>query len=169
MQRFLIVIALFLLLVGCSSLNYRTAPLIMQNCQYSTLSGIEFVFNQLPENTSKYQDIYIAQSRESRVLSSDYVGMKGKLTDKIFIRDYPKETFWKTPTLLERASLYDDGYDDIYISAKQKEKRDRKAKFVVRQAVLQNCQIVYIAIDSLAKNRNNPQLIESANLKIIKK
>lgn len=168
MQKALIIVTLFLLL-GCDSLNYRTAPFVMPNCQYSTLAGVEFVFNQLPENMPNYQSIYIAQSRESRVLSSDYVGMKGKLTDQILVRDYPKQTFWRTPTLLERASLYDDGYDDLYISAKQKEKRDRKAKFVVRQAVLQNCQIVYIAIDSLAKDRNNPQLIESANLTIIKK
>ncbi|OCG00295.1 hypothetical protein [Gilliamella sp. wkB112] len=168
MQRVLIIVTLFLL-VGCGSfLNYRTAPLVMQNCQYSTHPGVEFLFNQLPKNISSYQHIYVAQSRDSRVLPAAYAGMKGKLTDQILVRDYPKETFWRAPTLLERATLYDDGYDDLYISAKQKEKRDRKAKFVVRQAVLQNCEIVYISIDSLATNRDNPQLIESADLTIIK-
>ncbi|OCG25019.1 hypothetical protein A9G11_02655 [Gilliamella sp. wkB108] len=167
MQRVLIVISLFLLL-GCGSLNYRTAPVVMENCQYSTLSGVEFRFNQLPINIPSYQDIYIAQSRESKHLSANYVGMKGKLTDQIFVRDYPKETFWRAPTLLERTSLYDDGYDDLYISPAQKERRDRKAKFVVREAILQNCQIVYISIDSLAQDRNNPELIQSAYLSIIK-
>lgn len=167
MQRILIIILLFLL-VGCGSLNYRTAPLVMENCQYSTLSGVEFSFDKLPANIPSYQHIYIAQSRESLNLSADYAGMRGKLTGRIFVRDYPKETFWRTPTLLERASLYDDGYDDVYISAAQKEQRDRKAKFVVKQAVLQNCQIVYIAIDSLTQDRDNPELIESANLSIIK-
>ncbi|OCG07104.1 hypothetical protein A9G13_08975 [Gilliamella sp. wkB178] len=168
MQRVLIGVTLFLL-VGCGSLlNYRTAPLVMQNCQYTTRPGVEFLFNPLPANISSYQHVYIAQSRDSRVLPAEYAGMRGKLTNQFFVRDYPKETFWRAQTLLERATLYDDGYDDVYISPQQKEDRDRKAKFVVRKAILQNCQVVYIAIDSLTTNRDNPQLIEAAGLTIIK-
>lgn len=167
MSRILSFVILFLL-VGCGSLNLRTAPLTMENCQYSSLLGIEFLLNTLPADTPSYQYVYIAQSRASKRLPSNYAGIKGKLTGQILVRDYPKEIFWRTPSLLERASLYDDGYDDLYISKTQKEARDRKAKFVVRQAVLQNCQIVYIAIDSLAKDRDNPLLIESSDLSIIK-
>jgi hypothetical protein len=162
-------IVIFFLLVGCGSLNFRTTPLTMENCQYSNLFGIEFILNPLPANIRIYQRVYITQSREGKHLPSSYAGIKGKLTDQIFIRDYPKETFWRTPNLFERSSLYDDGYDDLYISKAQKEARDRKAKFVVRQAILQNCQIVYIAIDSLAKDRDNLSLIESNDLSIIKK
>ncbi|OCG40729.1 hypothetical protein A9G25_07320 [Gilliamella sp. Bif1-4] len=167
MSRILFTVTLFLL-VGCSSLNFRTAPLTMENCQYSNLSGIEFLLNPLPSNKPSYQHVYISQSREGKHLPSSYAGIKGKLTDQILIRNYPKQTFWRTPNLFEMASLYDDGYDDLYISKAQKEARDRKAKFVVRQAVLQNCQIVYIAIDSLAKDRDNPLLIESNDLSIIR-
>ncbi|MWN32811.1 MULTISPECIES: hypothetical protein [unclassified Gilliamella] len=167
MPRSLSFVILFLL-VGCGSLNLRTAPLTMENCQYSNLSGIEFLLNTLPADTPSYQYVYIAQSRVSQHLPSNYAGIKGKLTGQTLVRDYPKETFWRTPSLLESASLYDDGYDDLYIRKTQKEARDRKAKFVVRQAVLQNCQIVYIAIDSLAKDRDNPLLIESSDLSIIK-
>ncbi|MWP61150.1 hypothetical protein [Gilliamella sp. Pas-s25] len=167
MLRILSIVTLFLL-IGCGSLNYRTAPLTLENCQYSNLSGLEFLLNKLPSNTQNYQHVYIAQNRESKHLPSHYAGIKGKLTDQILVRDYPKETFWRTPNLFERASLYDDGYDDLYISKAQKEARDRKAKFVVRQAVLHNCQIVYIAIDSLAKDRDNPLLIESNDLSIIR-
>ncbi|NUF28420.1 hypothetical protein [Gilliamella sp. ESL0254] len=167
MLRILPIVTLFFL-VGCGSLNYRTAPLALENCQYSNLSGIEFLLNKLPSNIQNYQHVYIAQSRASKHLPSSYAGIKGKLTDQILVRDYPKETFWRAPNLFERASLYDDGYDDLYISKAQKEARDRKAKFVVRQALLQNCQIVYISIDSLAKDRDNPLLIESNDLSIIK-
>ncbi|SCC33090.1 hypothetical protein GA0061081_12015 [Gilliamella bombicola] len=167
MLRILPIVTLFFL-VGCGSLNYRTAPLTLDNCQYSNLSGIEFLLNKLPSNIQNYQHVYIAQSRASKHLPSSYAGIKGKLTDQILVRYYPKETFWRAPNLFERASLYDDGYDDLYISKAQKEARDRKAKFVVRQALLQNCQIVYISIDSLAKDRDNPLLIESNDLSIIK-
>ncbi|MCX8642827.1 MULTISPECIES: hypothetical protein [unclassified Gilliamella] len=164
----LIIFVVFFLLVGCGSLNFRTAPSVMHNCQYSTRAGVEFSLNLLPSNKKSYQSIYIAQSRASKHLSSSYAGIKGKLTDQIFTRDYPKETFWRTQSLLDRATLYDDGYDDLYISPAQKQERDRKAKFVVRQAVLQNCQIVYIAIDSLAKDKDNPLLIESNEISINK-
>lgn len=163
-----LVVLILLFLSGCNSLNYRTAPLVMDNCQYSALSGVQFIFNRLPRNTQNYSHIYVAQSRESSTLSANYAGMKGKLTDQIFVRDYPKQTFWRAQSLLERVTLYDDGYDDVYISAAQKEKRDREAKSVFRQAILQNCQIVYIAIDSLTEDRDNPQLIEVAHLSIIK-
>ena len=163
MSRILFTVTLFLL-VGCSSLNFRTAPLTMENCQYSNLSGIEFLLNPLPSNKPIYQHVYISQSREGKHLPSSYAGIKGKLTDQILVRNYPKQTFWRTLNLFERASLY----DDLYISKAQKEARDRKAKFVVRQAVLQNCKIVYIAIDSLAKDRDNPLLIESNDLSTIK-
>ena len=84
------------------------------------------------------------------------------------MRDYPKQTFWWSANIFERASMYDDGYEDMYISPKQKEARDRKAKFVVKEAELENCQIIYISIDSLAKDRDNPSLIESKDLSIIK-
>lgn len=47
--------------------------------------------------------------------------MKGKLTSKIEVRDYPKQTFWRAQSLLDRAILYDDGYDDLYISPAKKE------------------------------------------------
>ncbi|OCG54499.1 hypothetical protein A9G36_08335 [Gilliamella sp. Choc6-1] len=70
----------------------------------------------------------------------------------------------RTPNLFESASLY----DDLYTIKVQKEARDRKGQFVVKQAVLQNCQIVYITIDSLAKDRDNPLLIESNYLTIIR-
>lgn len=155
------------LLVGCSSLNFRTAPLTMENCQYQNRSGIEFKLNQLEPNLTEYPHIYLSQSRASNHLPISYVGLKGKLTGQTFERDYPKETFWRSPNIFERASMYDDGYDDLYISVKQKEARDRKAKFVVKEAVLENCQIIYISIDSLAKDRDNPSLIQSEDLSIL--
>lgn len=166
-MRHIVVVILFLL-TGCGSLNFRTAPLTMENCHYSSMVNTEFVLNTLPSNISRYQYIYVAQSRESKHLSTSYAGMKGKLMDNILVRDYPKQTFWRAQSLLDRATLYDDGYDDLYISASQREVRDRKAKFVVRQAILQNCQIIYIAIDPLAKDRDNPALIESCDLLISK-
>ena len=155
------------LLVGCGSLNFRTAPLTMENCQYQNRSGIEFKLNQLEPNLTEYPHIYLSQSRASNNLPISYVGLKGKLTGQTFERDYPKETFWRSPNIFERASMYDDGYDDLYISVKQKEARDRKAKFVVKEAVLENCQIIYISIDSLAKDRDNPSLIQSEDLSIL--
>lgn len=168
-MKSIFVSAILLLLVGCGVLNYRTAPLTMDNCQYNTMSGTEFQFKPLPDNISDYQHIYIAQSKESRHVPASYAGIYGKLTGKTIVREYPKETFWRSVSLFERASLYDDGYDDLYITPAQREARDRKAKFVFRQAVLQNCQIVYIAIDPLTKDSDNPQLIEAANLTIINK
>lgn len=128
----------------------------------------EFVLNPLPSNISNYQHIYIAQSRQSKHLPASYAGMKGKFTGNIEIRDYPKQTFWRAQSLLDRVTLYDDGYEDLYMSPTQKEARDRKAKFVVRQAILQNCQIIYIAIDSLVKDRDNLTLIESNDVSICK-
>ena len=163
-----IIVVIFFLLTGCGSLNFRTAPLTIENCHYSSMINTEFVLNPLPSNILSYPHIYIAQSRQSKHLPASYAGMKGKLTNKIEVRDYPKQTFWRAQSLLDRATLYDDGYDDLYISPAQKEARDRKAKFVVRQAILQNCQIIYIAIDSLAKDRDNPALIESNDLSIYK-
>ena len=159
---------LIFLLVGCSSLNFRTTPLIMENCQYQNRTGIEFKLNKLEPNFTTYSHIYLSQSRDSLRLPINYVGLKGKLTGQTFERDYPKQTFWRSTNIFERASMYDDGYDDLYISAKQKEVRDRKAKFVVKEAVLETCQIVYISIDSLVKDRDNPLLIESDDLSIIK-
>ncbi|MCX8596995.1 MULTISPECIES: hypothetical protein [unclassified Gilliamella] len=155
------------LLVGCGSLNFRTAPLIMDNCQYQNRSGVEFKLNQLESNLTQYPHIYLSQSRASRHLPMSYAGLKGKLTGQTFERDYPKETFWRSTNIFERASMYDDGYDDLYISAKQKEERDRKAKFVVKEAVLETCQIVYISIDSLAKDSDNSSLIKFNDLSII--
>ncbi|MDF7666977.1 hypothetical protein PT273_03830 [Orbaceae bacterium ESL0727] len=157
-----------LLLMGCNALNYRTAPVVWKDCQYETLPGTVFQLQPLPANQPNYPHIYIAQSRESAHLPASYAGLQGKLTGKTVVRNYPKETFWHTMSLFDRASLYDDGYDDLYITPAQRESRDRKAKFVFRQAVLQNCQIVYIAVDSLAKDSNNPKLIEAANVAIIK-
>ena len=161
-----IIVVIFFLLTGCGSLNFRTAPLTVENCHYSSMINTEFVLNPLPSNVLSYPHIYIAQSRQSKYLPASYAGMKGKLTGNIEGRDYPKQTFWRAQSLFDRATLYDDGYDDLYISPTQKEARDRKAKFVVRQAILQNCQLIYIAIDSLAKDRDNPALIESNDLSI---
>ena len=161
-----IIVVIFFLLTGCGSLNFRTAPLTVENCHYSSMINTEFVLNPLPSNVLSYPHIYIAQSRQSKHLPASYAGMKGKLTGNIEGRDYPKQTFWRAQSLFDRATLYDDGYDDLYISPTQKDARDRKAKFVVRQAILQNCQLIYIAIDSLAKDRDNPALIESNDLSI---
>ena len=163
-----IIVVIFFLLTGCGSLNFRTAPLTIENCHYSSMINTEFVLNPLPSYVLSYPHIYIAQSRQSNHLPASYAGMKGKLTGNIEVRDYPKQTFWRAQSLFDRATLYDDGYDDLYISPTQKEARDRKAKFVVRQAILQNCQLIYIAIDSLAKDRDNPALIESNDLSIYK-
>ena len=163
-----IIVVIFFLLTGCGSLNFRTAPLTIENCHYSSMINTEFVLNPLPSNVLSYPHIYIAQSRQSKHLPASYAGMKGKLTGNIEGRDYPKQTFWRAQSLFDRATLYDDGYDDLYISPTQKDARDRKAKFVVRQAILQNCQLIYIAIDSLAKDRDNPALIESNDLSIYK-
>ena len=163
-----IIVVIFFLLTGCGSLNFRTAPLTIENCHYSSMINTEFVLNPLPSYVLSYPHIYIAQSRQSKHLPASYAGMKGKLTGNIEVRDYPKQTFWRAQSLFDRATLYDDGYDDLYISPTQKEARDRKAKFVVRQAILQNCQLIYIVIDSLAKDRDNPALIESNDLSIYK-
>ena len=46
--------------------------------------------------------------------------MKEKFTDNIEAHGYLKQTFWRTQSLLDRVTLYDDGYDDLYISSSQK-------------------------------------------------
>ncbi len=166
-MRFILICISLFFLVGCGSLNFRTAPLTMENCHYASLNQIQFQLNPLSSNITSYQHINIAPSRSSRHLSATYAGMKGKLTGNIIVRHYPKETFWRAPSLLERASLYDDGYDDLYISPAQRAARDRKAKFVAREAILQNCQIIYIVIDSLAEDSDNPKLIVSPEVSII--
>jgi len=34
------------------------------------------------------------------------------------MRDYPKQTFWWSANIFERASMYDDGFEDMYICPK---------------------------------------------------
>ena len=58
-----IIVVIFFLLTGCGSLNFRTAPLTIENCHYSSMINTEFVLNPLPSNILSYPHIYIAQSR----------------------------------------------------------------------------------------------------------
>lgn len=170
MKRIVASIILLLSLASCRVLNFQTEPLLQENCQYHTMSGIEFEFDNLPidQLDAGFNHIYVAQSKESKTLSVQYQGMKGKLTGTIIEKNYPKVYIWgHRPSPFRDSLLYDDGYEDLYLTSKQREIRDRRSKYIFHKAILSNCQIVYISVDSLAQYFDNPYLIEAAGLKII--
>lgn len=158
------------LLTGCQPLNFKTEPELRNKCQYNDITGIEFQFNKLVADQVEkgFQHIYVAQSKSSATLSANYQGLKGKLTGKIIERNYPLIPICTNRSkfsLVEPLS-YDEA-DDLCLSPKQRAIRARQAKFIFQQAILQNCQIIYISVDSLATNYQDPILIENANLSII--
>lgn len=170
MKRIVASIILLLSLANCRVLNFQTEPLLQENCQYYTMSGIEFEFDNLPieQLDNGFNHIYVAQSKESKTLSAQYQGMKGKLTGTIIEKNYPKIYIWGHRSSPFRDSLlYDDGYEYLYLTPKQREIRERRSKYIFHKAILNNCQIVYISVDSLAQHFDNPYLIEATGLTII--
>ncbi|MBX4133087.1 hypothetical protein JMI89_05540 [Frischella sp. Ac48] len=156
-------------LVGCHALNFKVQPDRLPHCQYNTLAGIEFQFNQLPQNklTEGFNHIYVAQSRASATLSSAYQGMKGKLTGEIIQREYPDSHIW-IHRFNALSVLFDDDVDnDLYLTTEQKVRRDRNSNYIFYKAILSNCQIVYISVNSLSNNFYDPQLISDQGLTVI--
>lgn len=160
---------LAVLLTGCQVLNFKTEPATIPDCQYNKLSGTEFQFDKLAENqiNKGFNHVYVAQSRASAKLSAKYQNMHGKLTGKVFEVNYRKINRWG-----RQASIYDLFYDnndneDIYLTPQQKEKRDKEAKYVFYQAILTNCQVVYVSVNSLADTKFNPQLVNDKGLTLI--
>lgn len=157
------------MLTGCNALNFQTKPQIQQDCQYESLTGTEFRLTQLPTEQlpAGFANIYVAQSKNSATLSADYQGMLGKLTNNIIDRNYPNiSLFAYRPSLFRHSLFYDDDYDDFYLTANQRMRQQRHSKSIFQQAILQNCEIVYILVDSLAENADNP-LLSDLNLQII--
>lgn len=169
-------ILMTLLLSGCHVLNYQKEPKIWNDCDYVTITGIEFIFNDLPDSQQLegYRHIFVAESRVSYTLPyAPYRGMKGKLTDDIIERHYPVPSYLRSAFrcplfgLRECDSLYDIEYENLFLSPKQKEERERKSKFVVRKAILENCEMVYISIDPLVADKKSIDLIGHAGITII--
>ncbi|WP_392551907.1 hypothetical protein RHO14_10580 [Orbus wheelerorum] len=169
-KNLLLLTLLLMLLNGCHSLNFQDKPKIIQDCNYQLMYGIEFVFAPLTDNQLKkgYVDVYVAQSKDSATLPANYQGVKGKLTSLIIERNYPKNAIKGDRLNPLKDGLLNDSYNDFYLSKEQREIRERSAKFIFQQAVLENCQVVYIAVDSLAQNPNDPFLIEDSALKIVR-
>jgi len=166
MMKYLLLTFLILLLNGCNALNFQAEPKIVDNCKYIIMPGIEFEFKQLTDNelNKGYIHVHVAQSKNSATLSANYQGIRGKLTGQVIERNYPKNYTWGHRPNPLKDLLYDD--EDFYLSTKQREIRDRKAKYTFQQAILENCQIVYISVDSLTQQSNNLDLIEDSGLKI---
>lgn len=173
MRLFLLSFIILFSLSGCQALNFQTEPKRQEDCQYSTMQGIEFQFNNLPINqlNDGYAHIYVAQSKESATLPFQYQGVKGKLAGIVIERYYPYTSFGGNRLSPFRDSLFYDNYyyDDIYLTAQQREMRDRKAKYIFQKAILENCQIVYISVDSMATDYEDPNLIINADLTILHK
>ncbi|GAA5110603.1 hypothetical protein GCM10023211_15210 [Orbus sasakiae] len=171
MNRICLLLLSVLTLTGCHALNFQTEPDIAPQCDYRAMTGIEFKFNQLPDNQQKkgFNHVYVAQSKGSATLPASYQGLKGKLTGQVIERNYPQNYLWgHRGSPFRNSFLYDDDrYDDFYLTARQRQLRERKAKSVFQQAILENCQIVYISVDSLAQDLDNPLLIKRAELNII--
>lgn len=168
----LLLILIAVILTGCNSLNFQNRPKIQPDCQYDSLANIEFKFESLPnEQLAKgFVNVYVAQSKNSATLSADYQGIKGKLTGYLIERYYPQDFGGSRHISLFREPLLFDDYNDyFYLSPKQREERILRNKSIFQQAILQNCEIVYILIDSLNTTPDNPLLIEKARLKIINK
>lgn len=170
MKVYIIAILSSLMLLGCSALNFQTEPKIEQDCQYDRLMTTEFRFVPLTVDSllKGYTHIYVAQSKSSATLSADYQGVKGKLTENIIERNYPKlYRRGERPWFFGNTSFYDNDYNDFYLTPKQREEQLRKTKSIFQQAILENCQVVYILIDSLNRNQDNSTLIAAAGLQII--
>lgn len=175
----LIMLALFL--TSCNSLNFKEEPLVMANCNYEQLTGPRFIFSPLPPQyrDGGYQHIYVAQSRVSNTLPYErYLLQKGKLTDEILVRYYPVSVpfchlgFGPHSLAFGNRRLFNDYdcyYNNLfYYSPQEREEIEREAKFVVRKAILANCEVVYISlIDSLSADLLNPKLIEPTGLSLI--
>lgn len=171
MKKVYLLLLSILILSGCNALNFQTEPKIAPQCDYRAMAGIEFKFNQLLDNQKKrgFTHVFVAQSKESATLAANYQGLKGKLTGQVIERYYPPNYLWGHRASPFRYSLLydDDQYDDFYLTTRQRQRQDRKTKYVFQQAILENCQIVYISVDSLAQDIDNPLLIKRADLNII--
>lgn len=159
-------------LSGCLP-KYQSSPEYISNCQYARLSGPVFQFARLPSHKqyAGYSRVYTYTNRGSHNLDyATYLGQKGKLTDEISHRDYGNPVYFGLSGT--RCSAFyacepDSGSQDFYLTKAQREHRAREKRFVVRKAILENCQVVYIRIDALSKNYLDPGLIDSAGLRLL--
>lgn len=176
MQKVIFILVTLSILSGCS-LRYLTQPEVMPDCQYDALSGKECRFDALPvdEQLKGYAQIHTLYSRGSATLPySHYIGLKGKLTDKIIVKDYPKKPvffgFGRRCSLFSDCDGWysDENHNELYLTEKQREARNREAHYVFRKAILANCQIVYISLDSLSPlSPLDPVRVKSAHLSLI--
>lgn len=170
-QGLLFVLACFLF--GCLP-KFQTTPERLPQCHYARLSGPVFRFAPLPPSKqyAGYASVYTYTNRGSRSLPyATYLGMRGKLTTDISTRAYAKRVYFGLSGF--RCGALNDCEPDhsnresLYLTRAQREKRDRDAQFVVRKAILENCQVVYIRIDALSKDYLSPQLIIPAGLQLL--
>ncbi|WP_392565972.1 hypothetical protein RHO15_10515 [Utexia brackfieldae] len=168
-KRFLFT-ALIFIISGCA-LKHMDAPQVLSDCQYKKLSGDEFIFMPLSElqQSHSYNLIYSDVSRQSSTLPSYYQGLKGKLTDKLITRDYPHMPV--SGQYDRHCSVINDCDAEFnlprHLSKAQQEKQIRISTFLVRQAILSNCEVVYIRLDPLSDNYLAPSLINAAGLEVI--
>lgn len=159
-------------LSGCLP-RYQSSPEYISNCQYAQLKGPIFKFAPLPAHKqyAGYVRVYTYTNRGSRNLAyTAYLGQKGKLTDAISRRDYGNHVYFGLSGT-RCSAFYDCEPDsvrrDFYLTKAQRDQQSRKSGFVVRKAILENCQVVYIRIDSRSPNYLDPKLIVPAGLQLL--
>ncbi|QIQ22278.1 hypothetical protein [Zophobihabitans entericus] len=180
MKKYGLWLIALLSLSGCGALNGQTKPDVLEECHYETVSGELFVFNTLPESEQNegYKAVYVAQSREAGTLPYDgYAGLKGKLTDNVIIRDYPRVSpflgfgFGRSsyPFGARVGTLVYDDYNDFYLTSAQRETMLRNSRMIFRQAILENCEVVYFQIDYKSNEYVDVSAIEEKNITLLGK
>lgn len=159
MKKILLVSVALGVLSGCQMMENKTLPEKQNNCNYVFIQGEEFelpVLN-IKAGETEYPYIYVDKTLASANLSAAYQGVKGKYTGKeIDDSSSSLQRFCHPTTKLYGTNSFNSGWEEcqnkeFYYSVKLADQTINKnyhEGVLFKQAILENCEVVYVQSNS---------------------